>query len=89
MDQQDDRNPSVPSGPIEGGERVEVPVTTTRRSFLGNVGKKTAYITPVLLTLTAAPAMATGHAASCAPAGGSCTTDNDCCSNSCTGGICD
>ncbi|MCP4591257.1 MAG: hypothetical protein GY842_10955 [bacterium] len=65
--------------------RAEGPPRTTRRAFLNAVGRKAVYATPVLLTLTATPAMATGHAASCSPAGSPCSVDHDCCSDNCLG----
>lgn len=60
---------------------------SSRRAFLAGVGRKTVYVTPVLLTLTATPAMASGFSASCKPKGQACTRNLSCCSNDCdTGG---
>ena len=56
---------------------------TSRRSFIIGVGKKAAYITPIVMTLTAAPAVASPHAASCKPTGQPCTRNPSCCSNVC------
>ena len=65
----------------------------TRRAFLGAVGKKALYVTPVVMTLTAQQAMAAGSNASanppsCAGAGEACVIDTDCCSNMCIAGMC-
>ncbi|MCK4659749.1 MAG: hypothetical protein KAV82_09540 [Phycisphaerae bacterium] len=89
----DERNETRPETTADRGEQPEepkVPATTTRRTFLSSVGKKTAYITPVLLTLTASPAMASNPHHSCARTGSPCGVDDDCCGSlTCTGGICD
>jgi hypothetical protein len=67
----------------------------TRRGFLGDIGKKTAYITPVVLTLTAQRALALGShpsanpSAECLDTGELCEDDPDCCSGQCTGGVCE
>ena len=58
---------------------------STRRAFLGDVGRKALFVTPVVLTLTAAQA----HAAisgSCTPSGADCTIDAECCTLDCSGG---
>ena len=65
---------------------------TSRRSFIVGVGKKAAYITPIVMTLTAAPAVASAHAASCKTTGQPCTRNPSCCSNVCGNaipGVCD
>ena len=87
MDEEHQSRSETPVGPIDDGEGVDVPVATTRRAFLAGVGRKTAYATPVLLTLTASPAMASGFSASCKPQGKPCTRNLSCCSDDCdTGG---
>ena len=65
----------------------------TRREML-RVGAKLAYVAPSVLTITAAQALAAGSAGSgvCSVAsdtGELCETDTDCCSGSCSLGICD
>lgn len=64
------------------------PAGTSRREFMVGVGIKAAYITPVLLTLAATPAVASPHAVSCKPLAGSCSTNHDCCSNNCNNNLC-
>lgn len=54
-----------------------------RRAFLADVGVKAAYITPIVLTLTAAPAVASPFAASCKPIGQPCTRNPSCCTRNC------
>jgi fructose-specific component phosphotransferase system IIB-like protein len=77
---------------IAGDTMPPRPKLTGRRDFIVGVGKKAAYITPIVLTLTAAPAVASPHAASCKPAGQPCTRNPSCCSNVCGNavpGVCD
>ena len=57
----------------------------TRRAFLGAVGKKALYVTPVVMTLTAQQARATS-AVSCGSVDTPCTTDEDCCTTNCAAG---
>jgi hypothetical protein len=64
------------------------PERSTRRAFLAGVGRKAVYVTPIVLTLSANSAFASPHSASCKQLGGSCTTNNDCCSNNCTESVC-
>ena len=71
------------SGPDAADDHVNhtapaAPTVSTRRTFLGDIGKKAMYITPVLLTLTASPAMAS-PADSCARTGSPCLLDSECC----------
>ncbi len=60
---------------------------SSRREFLRRVGKKSLYVTPAVLTVTAAQS----HAASgdffsnCGDPGSPCTVDADCCTNECGG----
>jgi len=68
--------------------KVDAAPARSRRAFLMGVGRKAAYMTPVVLTLAAAPALASPHSASCKPIAGSCDSDNDCCSGNCEGGFC-
>jgi len=66
---------------------------STRRTFLGVVGRKTVYITPVVWTLTAQQALAAGSNPSanpsCVPNGELCDDNSDCCSNNCVAGTCE
>ncbi len=82
------REPSADPTPAAPTPAAPLPVGGSRRDFMTGVGKKALYITPVLLTLSAAQAIASPHAASCKTLGGSCSTNSDCCSNSCDTGIC-
>lgn len=90
MDRQDDTRPDATQASPEHDAGA---TPTTRRSFLSNVGRKAAYITPILLTLSAAPAAASSAIPSyCTGAGSPCSVDGDCCSESCGVGtpeICD
>ena len=76
--------PGVQPSNVVGG-----PYDSSRRSFLRGVGKKTAYLAPVFLALSASKA----HAASgefdstCGDAGSPCTANGDCCSNNCLGNM--
>jgi hypothetical protein len=65
------------------------PRSPERRAFLTDVGKKTAYITPIVLTLAASPAMASPPSVSCKDTGVACTLGESCCSNTCTAGTCE
>jgi hypothetical protein len=67
-------------------EEAEAAAGTSRRTFLGNVGKRAAFVVPIVMTLTAEQARA---APSCAPNGAACTSDSDCCSNKCTAMSCE
>ena len=60
---------------------------STRRSFLKEVGKKTLYVTPVVMTLCAERAQASATQPSCGFDGSPCTTDDECC-GCCQGGMC-
>ena len=90
MDRQHDTSPDATQA---SPERDAGATPTTRRTFLSDVGRKAAYITPILLTLSAAPAAASSTEPSyCTGAGSPCTVNEDCCSNSCgvgTPGLCD
>ena len=72
---------------------VDIRPNATRRDFLGRVGKRAAFIVPVVWTLTAQDAQAAGSnpsaSPSCVPHGGLCAMDSDCCSGNCTGNECD
>jgi len=59
-----------------------------RREFLVKVGRKAVYLPPLVLSLSATPAFASPHSASCKPLGGSCDSNDDCCSNNCNSGVC-
>jgi hypothetical protein len=58
----------------------------TRREFLGGAVKKALYVTPVVLTLTAASSRASstdGFDSTCGDFGSPCTLDAQCCSLMC------
>ncbi len=73
---------------IEPQRSAAPPTGTGRRAFMADVGRKAIYITPIVLTLTARPAVASPHSASCKPPGGSCRINSDCCSNNCDTNVC-
>jgi hypothetical protein len=54
----------------------------TRRRFLTDGGKKAAFIAPVVLSLTAQPAMA-ASGESCSAYGAACEVNEDCCTLNC------
>jgi hypothetical protein len=60
---------------------------SNRRQFLGHVGKKAAYVTPVFLALSASQALAASGEfdSTCGDVGSPCTVDGDCCTNNCGG----
>ena len=70
---------------------ADAPPAGTRREFLANVGKKAAYIAPIVMTLTASQARA-GSAAdfdsTCGEKDSPCTDAFDCCCGDCMGGEC-
>ncbi len=80
------RPPDVGAQPVSssGGE----PVADTRRAFLRGVGKKAAFVAPVIWSLTAQEAQAAASGAVKLPAGASCQYDSDCQSGVCSGGTC-
>ncbi len=55
--------------------------TTTRLAFIGNVGKKAAYVTPVFMTLQASQVMAASGPSpgGCKMPGSPCAVQGDCC----------
>jgi len=59
------------------------PAVSTRRTFLASAGKKTAFIVPVVSTLTAQEALAAGSYPACSPYGNPCEVDEDCCTLNC------
>lgn len=75
-------------GALNSLKLADAPPAGTRREFLGNVGKKAAYIAPIVMTLTASQARA-GSAAdfdsTCGDDGSPCTVDEDCCALNCVG----
>jgi hypothetical protein len=83
---------TVDAGPPPENGSGEPGDATTRRAFLGNVGRKAAFAIPVILSLTAQEAQAAPSGAatgsSTAAAGESCWFDSDCQSALCTGGVC-
>lgn len=62
--------------------RVDVKSGTTRRGFLGSVGRKALYVAPVILTLSASETALAGSPY-CLPSGAACTIDSECCSGDC------
>lgn len=66
--------------------------TPSRRAFLGGVGKKAAYIVPVISMLPARSAFAAGSAGSavvsCVAQNDPCIADTDCCSGMCQSFMC-
>jgi hypothetical protein len=74
------------TGTAEGRE----PALATRRTFLSSVGKKALYLTPVMMTLAASPAFASGipsgQASGCVAIGDPCSADGDCCTLHCMSG---
>lgn len=91
----DEQNKTGPDGTSDHVNHTEpaAPAVSTRRTFLGDVGRKTVYITPVVWTLTAQQALAGGSNPSanpsCVPNGELCFDDSDCCSNNCALGTCE
>lgn len=89
MNEENDTKPDAPADPVSHNDGAESSVTTTRRAFFGDVGKKAAYITPVLLTLSASSAAAGSRNPSCQRTGSPCTIDDDCCGSlTCTFSVC-
>ncbi len=82
----EDRPAAQPPAPLDR-ERA----ANTRRAFLRSVGKKTLYVTPVVMTLTAAPAFASGapSGTSCGGLEEACTVNEDCCTLNCGAMGCD
>lgn len=70
-----------------GTTRSADPALTTRRTFLSGVSKKALYLTPVVMTLTASPAFASGAGSGCAYVGEACTSNEECCSTICHPGM--
>jgi hypothetical protein len=69
-------NPPALPGP-ETSPRVE---ENSRRDFLKRVGRRAAYLTPIVLTLTAREARAgSGFHSTCGDAGSPCLEHADCC----------
>jgi hypothetical protein len=76
--------PQDGAGPTEAGIR--------RRDVLEQ-GAKSAFLAPLVMTFFASQALAGSQmsvisAPLCIGPGGLCIKDSNCCSNSCTGGIC-
>ena len=59
----------------------------TRRSFLKEIGEKTLYVTPVVMTLCAERAQASATQPSCGFAGSPCASDDECCGCCDNGGM--
>lgn len=77
------------SEPSTTSDTVEAPSAETRRSFLRGVGKKTVYMAPVFLVLSASDAQAASgdFDSTCGDLGSPCTVGADCCSNNCGGNM--
>ena len=78
--------PTVEEARRTHGHEDDAAPKVNRRRFLQDTAKKAAYIAPVVWVLSAREARAGG---SCAPAGNLCGSDSDCCSVSCSIGLCD
>lgn len=55
----------------------------SRRAFLAGVGQKAIYIAPVVLSLFARTALASGGTPSCKPVGDACLSNGSCCTSRC------
>jgi len=73
--------PDKPNAANPPGDRSAA--QATRRAFLGAVGKKALYVTPIVMTLTAQQARAASTPSSCTSTGEACTEDTDCCTTHC------
>lgn len=71
---------------------IEAVTKENRRAFLLSVGRRAAWVSPILLTLSARQVRAAGSNPSAAPSclgtNESCVVDSDCCSNDCQTGAC-
>ena len=86
-DDTDDCRSAGPEGDAAAGEDERRERASTRRSFLRDVGRKAAYLTPVVMTLAAKEVRAgSGFRSTCRDVGSPCTAVVDPC---CTGLICD
>ncbi len=89
MNERNETKTGRPDAPEDRHHRAGAASKPTRRGFLVEVGKKSAYITPLVLTLAARPAMATAPWPSdCEPPGSPCEANEDCCTNDCTAMTC-
>lgn len=77
-------NPQDNAPPPASSQPVDAEPSTTRRTFLRDVGKRAIYVAPVIVALTASQAQA-GASPSCVPSGEYCEQDSDCCSDRCSG----
>ncbi len=82
-DQSDSYDQAEPQAPAT---RADARPESTRRSFLGRVGRKAAYVAPLVLILSASEA-AQAASPSCMPSGGACTVDAECCTGMCNPGM--
>ena len=78
-DRENQRAQAGSTGGVEPSGRADPAPATTRRRFVQDVGKKALYITPVVLTLTAAEALGAPGSGNCYQLGSACTAASDCC----------
>lgn len=78
-DGEDQRTQAESTEGVEQPGRADPVPATTRRRFVQDVGKKALYITPVVLTLTAAEALGAPGSGNCYQLGSPCTAASDCC----------
>lgn len=95
MDGSEDRLEERQTLRLTGVEEI-ANAARSRRSFMIKFGRKAAWVAPVIVTLSARPAMAAASdpsgnpsaGAECVEAGDLCSVDSDCCSNDCRFGVC-
>ena len=79
VDRENQRAQAESTAGVEQSGRADPAPATTRRRFVQDVGKKALYITPVVMTLTAAEALGAPGSGNCYQLGSPCTADSDCC----------
>jgi len=86
-------SPKSTGGQLANAEVGGTESVTTRRSFLRHLARKAAYVTPVVMTLSAQRARAAANpsapsGAGCAQDGAACVFQSDCCTGLCMMGVC-